>query len=140
MNVTTKLSATLVATLLFAPAFIPAAFADEKDFLDCTPDQNKTENHIKLERIAPDMVHAAGTVMGPTPAHQAAIFNTSGQLTLKIMPPKAGTQAAQMISALKIDQTLTVPPLAPPVSLKIDKNFNWGPTVFVCDVRTDLKY
>tara|TARA_Y100000780_G_scaffold211112_2_gene210363 strand:- start:563121 stop:563525 length:405 start_codon:yes stop_codon:yes gene_type:complete len=127
MNALTKLSAT--ALLIAVPVMAQAATPTE--MITCKADQDQAENNIKLERISPEMIRATGTLTAPSPAYKVAMHTRSGDLVLEFIEPNQ--MAPMMISAIKLDQTMTVPPLNTPIGIKVEKDFNWGPTVFVCE-------
>lgn len=132
MNVLTK--ASLGALLLSTPHLAWAQDARneaQSEVIDCQADQDQSGNNVKLERIAPNMIRATGTLMAPSPGYSVSLHARSGDLVLEFTAPDQ--MAAMMISAIKLDQTLTVPPLNTPIGIHVEKDFNWGPNVFVCE-------
>lgn len=127
MNALTRVS--LLALLVTVPAMAWAQV--EGEIINCRADQDQSGNNIKLERLSPDMIHATGTLMAPSPGYKVAIHTRSGDLVLDFKEPDQ--MAPMMISAIKLDQTITVPPLNTPIGIQIEKDFNWGPNVFVCE-------
>lgn len=132
MNALTKLS--LSALFLSTPHLVWAQDAQtetQSEVINCQADQDQSGNSLKLERIAPNMIRATGTLMAPSPGYSVSLHTRSGDLVLDFKEPDQ--MAAMMISAIKLDQTLTVPPLNTPIGIHVEKGFNWGPNVFVCE-------
>ena len=139
MNVTTnRLALGLFTFVLAASAYVPThSWAQEAgmfEILECRPNQDQATNDITIERVSPTMVKAHGSVMAPSPGYKAMLRpDNNGGLVLEFTPPPAGQMNAQVLSAIKLDQTMSVPPLALPIGIEVDKSFNWGPDAFVCE-------
>ena len=122
------------ATSLFAillNAMLPTAAALEPT-LFCTPDRDQADAKLQLQRVGPDMLRATGVVLAPSPGYSVALRASHNHgLIMEFLPPKGADM--MMIATLEINQTLTVPPLNLPIAVKVEKPFNWGPNLFVCE-------
>ena len=122
----------MFAAINFLSIFFTGLAYAAAPVLNCTPDQDAADFQLQLERLAPDMLRAKGHALAPNPSYSVALRHYNGGLVLEFLKPASGMHA-MMIANLEINQTLTVPPLALPIAVRVEKPFNWGPNLFVCE-------